>query len=82
MMGKQKLSNIKFTSCEISYINILGRTAIILACMQGYLSVVKYLVSKGADIHEPAGRGMTPMMVAFHRGHQHIMAYLMSLEED
>ena len=55
-----------------------GLTAIYLACSNGYLGVVQYFISEGADVKKAAKLGSTPLHAACQEGHVHIAEYLLS----
>ena len=80
------LNNIFLKSIEIGYfknINILIKfgadihyengKAILLACKNGNINLVKYLVEKGSDIHT---EGDLPLRVSISYGHLNIVKYL------
>jgi ankyrin repeat protein len=48
--------------------------ALMIACLQGDLSIVKLMVEKGAEINKP---GWTPLSYAATRGHTDIVKYLL-----
>lgn len=48
---------------------IQGCTALWLACHGGHLETVQTLVKHGADVDLQDNRKMSPLMVAFRKGH-------------
>lgn len=57
----------------------LGATPLYLACQEGHLHVVEYLVKDcGADVHLRAHDGMTCLHAAAHMGHHALVAWLVS----
>ena len=46
------------------------------------LSIVKYLVSQGADINQPDNEGKTPLWIASFHGHLSTVKYLVSQGAD
>lgn len=58
----------------------MGATPLYLACQEGHLHVVEYLVNEcGADVHLRAQDGMTCLHAAAHMGHQAVVVWLVSL---
>lgn len=58
-----------------------GATPLYLACQEGHLHVVEYLVKDcGADVHLRAYDGMTCLHAAAHMGHQTVALWLVSEE--
>lgn len=58
-----------------------GATPLYLACQEGHLHVVVYLVKDcGADVHLRAYDGMTCLHAAAHMGHQTVALWLVSEE--
>ncbi|OYV33139.1 MAG: hypothetical protein B7Z83_09960 [Thiomonas sp. 20-64-5] len=51
-----------------------GENALMIACLQGDLAIVKLMVEKGAEINKP---GWTPLSYAATRGHAEIVKYLL-----
>lgn len=59
----------------------IGTTPLYLACQEGHLRVVEYLVKDcGADVHLRAHDGMTCLHAAAHMGHQAVVVWLVSRE--
>lgn len=57
----------------------MGATPLYLACQEGHLHVVEYLVKDcGADVHLRAQDGMTPLHAAAHMGHHSLVVWLVS----
>ncbi|KAI4888998.1 hypothetical protein NFI96_019095 [Prochilodus magdalenae] len=57
----------------------IGATPLYLACQEGHLHVVEYLVRDcGADVHLRAQDGMTPLHAAAHMGHHSLVVWLVS----
>ncbi|KAG7228679.1 hypothetical protein INR49_008455, partial [Caranx melampygus] len=60
----------------------IGATLLYLACQEGHLHVVEYLVKDcGADVHLRAHDGMTCLHAAAHMGHQAVVVWLVSCTE-
>lgn len=58
---------------------VIGATPLYLACQEGHLDVVQYLVNEcGADVHLRAHDGMTCLHAAAHMGHQAVVVWLVS----
>ncbi|XP_010563684.1 PREDICTED: espin [Haliaeetus leucocephalus] len=56
-----------------------GATPLYLACQEGHLEIIQYLVQDcGADPHARAHDGMTPLHAAAQMGHNTIIVWLMS----
>lgn len=59
----------------------IGATPLYLACQEGHLHVVEYLVNgHGADVHLRAHDGMICLHAAAHMGHQAVVVWLVSRE--
>lgn len=57
----------------------MGATPLYLACQEGQLQVVQYLVKDcEADVHLRAYDGMTCLHAAAHMGHQAVVEWLVS----
>lgn len=57
-----------------------GATPLYLACQEGHLHLVEYLVNDcGADVHLRAHDGMTCLHAAAHMGHQAVVVWLVSI---
>ncbi|CAF1268232.1 unnamed protein product [Rotaria sordida] len=55
-----------------------NRTPLYLACFNGQLKMVKYLVENGADLYHTDKNDSTSLMIASHYGHDDIVQYLLS----
>nr|XP_021137614.1 espin [Columba livia] len=56
-----------------------GATPLYLACQEGHLEIIQYLVQDcGADPHARAHDGMTPLHAAAQMGHNTVIVWLMS----
>ena len=65
----------------VNHQTVLGATPLYLACQEGHLHVVEYLVNDcGADVHLRAHDGMTCLHAAAHMGHQAVVLWLVSRE--
>lgn len=70
--------NVPFLRCVNRQTN-MGTTPLYLACQEGNLHVVEYLVKDcGADVHLRAQDGMTPLHAAAHMGHHALVVWLVS----
>jgi ankyrin repeat protein len=49
-----------------------NRTPLELAILFGDLKTVELLLAAGADVHAPTSTGLSPMMLAFHRGRRDV----------
>ncbi|MEQ2259919.1 hypothetical protein XENORESO_000450 [Xenotaenia resolanae] len=57
----------------------MGATPLYLACQEGHLHIVQYLVKDcGADVHLRAHDGMTCLHAAAHMGHQAVVVWLVT----
>lgn len=65
----------------VNHQTVLGATPLYLACQEGHLHVVEYLMNDcGADVHLRAHDGMTCLHAAAHMGHQAVVLWLVSSE--
>uniref|UniRef100_A0A671W3U4 Espin like n=1 Tax=Sparus aurata TaxID=8175 RepID=A0A671W3U4_SPAAU len=63
----------------VNHQTVLGATPLYLACQEGHLHVVEYLVNDcGADVHLRAHDGMTCLHAAAHMGHQAVVLWLVT----
>ncbi|CAF1219356.1 unnamed protein product [Adineta steineri] len=51
-----------------------------IACSNGQLEMVKYLIENGADLYNAGANGSTSLMIACKNAHYDIVQYLLSLE--
>ncbi|KAL8198629.1 UNVERIFIED_CONTAM: hypothetical protein K2H54_018997 [Gekko kuhli] len=59
-----------------------GATPLYLACQEGHLEIIQYLVKDcGADPHIHANDGMTPLHAAAQMGHNTVIVWLMSFTD-
>lgn len=59
---------------------LMGATPLYLACQEGHLDVVEYLVKeREGDVHLRAQDGMTPLHAAAHMGHHALVTWLVSV---
>ncbi|KAJ6666205.1 hypothetical protein lerEdw1_001110 [Lerista edwardsae] len=59
-----------------------GATPLYLACQEGHLEIIQYLVKDcGADPHVRANDGMTPLHAAAQMGHNTVIVWLMSFTD-
>ena len=57
-----------------------GATPLYLACQEGHLEIIQYLVQDcGADPHACAHDGMTPLHAAAQMGHNTVIVWLVSV---
>lgn len=59
-----------------------GRKPLHYATDFGQTDVVKYLISKGADINAPDKHGLTPLMSACYEGHTSCVKILLEMGAD
>ena len=59
-----------------------GSTALIHACGQGQLSIVRMLLSHGAKVNDPAANGVTPLWAAISQGHEEVLLALLEQQVD
>jgi ankyrin repeat protein len=62
---------------RLNKVNEYGNTILHNACFKGQYEIVKYLVSKGADIKRPGAEGLTPLEIAYSEGYKDIFTFLM-----
>ena len=48
-----------------------------IACQNGHIEIVKYLVEHGADINKRNNDGWSPLLIVCFNGHIEIVKYLM-----
>jgi ankyrin repeat protein len=58
------------------------KSPLFVAAQNGHLSVVKYLIYKGADLNAKTAAGWTPLFVAAHNGHLSVVEYLVKSMAD
>ncbi|XP_067648883.1 ankyrin repeat domain-containing protein 50-like [Haliotis asinina] len=77
MMAAQQGHCKIFKLRNVSHVYLHGSKALFHACMDGHITVVKYLLSLGSvDINSIGRYGMTPLMVAALNGHTHLFDVL------
>jgi len=54
---------------NVNWVNNLGLTPLLIACIWGYVEVAQLLLEKGAEVDKPNQIGMTPLYVASQNGH-------------
>jgi ankyrin repeat protein len=59
--------------------NCFGETLLILAILEGSVSIVELLVNAGADIDLPDANGFTPLMYGILKNREDIVKYLVGL---
>ncbi|MBN8776744.1 MAG: ankyrin repeat domain-containing protein [Thiomonas arsenitoxydans] len=59
---------------HLNYLNPSDENALMIACLQGDLGIVKLIVEKGAEINKP---GWTPLSYAATRGRTEVVKYLL-----
>lgn len=59
---------------HLNQLNPYDENALMIACLQGDLDIVKLMVEKGAHVNKP---GWTPLAYAATKGHTDIVAYLL-----
>lgn len=62
--------------------NRYGRTAIHMAAMQGYLDIIKYLLSQGVEVQTQDTNGLTALHLAVWKGRLASTKYLVSQGAD
>jgi ankyrin repeat protein len=65
---------------DIHRTDSVGQTALTVACYEGHLPVVEYLVAKGLGVDESGYYGNTALMVAASRGDLTLVQYLVGNE--
>ena len=58
-----------------------GRTALGLACSEGHLDIVKYLINHGADVNHRDARGNNALDDAVRENRKDVIEYLKSLKQ-
>ncbi|WP_346836589.1 ankyrin repeat domain-containing protein [Microbulbifer sp. SAOS-129_SWC] len=61
---------------SLDYVSIKGDTPLVAASYNGHLTVVKYLIQKGATCNFPDELGNTAKSVALERGYKDIVGFL------
>lgn len=62
---------------SVNHQTVIGATPLYLACQEGHLHVVEYLVKECvADVHLRAHDGMTCLHAAAHMGHEAVVVWL------
>ncbi|KAI0982874.1 hypothetical protein GJ496_007401 [Pomphorhynchus laevis] len=54
----------------------VGRTPLFCACAKGYLDIVKFLISRGANVNATEKSGLSCLHIASTMGHDQIVLYL------
>lgn len=57
--------------------NTAGQTPLAFACMHGYYEIAKYLLDKGASVHETKKTKKNALIIAAQNGHIHIVSLLL-----
>ena len=63
---------------ELSSPNQDGRTPLHIACREGLLSVVKYLLEEGANVHQSDSNNNTPLMDAINANRFDVISLLVT----
>ena len=58
----------------------LGRTPLLVACLQGHVDAARLLLDNGAEVDRATKKGTTPLAIAEERGHSSIVAPMMEAE--
>jgi hypothetical protein len=64
--------------CELDCVDAKGRTPLIRACSEGLDEMVRFLISRGADVHVLDGEGQSCAHAAFAVGHLELGDWLIS----
>ena len=67
---------------DINKGNSNGATPLYIACKNGYIEVVKYLVEHGVDINKKDINGATTLYIAYENGHIEVVKYLVEQGAD
>ncbi|XP_009459257.1 PREDICTED: espin [Nipponia nippon] len=77
--GSHSVPVVSAPVCTLSAQTKTGATPLYLACQEGHLEIIQYLVQDcGADPHARAHDGMTPLHAAAQMGHNTVIVWLMS----
>ncbi|CAG2198846.1 unnamed protein product [Mytilus edulis] len=68
--------------CCVNTVDINGKTALFIACEEGYTEIVKLLIENNADIYKVDSEGKTPLHAACCVGNNDIVSMLMSKDLD
>lgn len=71
---------VEYGNVNVNEYNYDGRTALHLACSEGHLDIVKYLVSKNGNLTLKDKFGNTPIVCAKTHQQNHVVQYLNSLK--
>ncbi|CAG2200904.1 unnamed protein product [Mytilus edulis] len=71
-----------FNDCCLNSIDIEGKTALFIACEEGYTKIVKLLIDNNADIYKVDNHGNTPLHAACCAGNYDIVSMLISKGSD
>ena len=84
--GKGGLLSVFSKGADVNAKDDNGETALMRACANGKLEIVKYLISKGADVNAKITvgphKGLTALIGASMRGHLEVVKYLVSKGAD
>jgi len=73
------VKGIVTTSPEfIDWQNTNGVTALATASFEGHISIVQFLIDKGADVNLAAKDGRTPLLMAIYKGHMDVVKVLLA----
>jgi ankyrin repeat protein len=82
IMTSDKFELFKKYKIKLENKNNEGLTVLNLACVRGYLDIVKYLIEQSANINTLDNDHMTPLNNAVYRGYLEIVIYLLSKNAD
>ncbi|XP_076083369.1 uncharacterized protein LOC143054293 isoform X2 [Mytilus galloprovincialis] len=68
--------------CCVNTVDMNGKTALFIACEEGYTEIVKLLIENNADIYKVDSEGKTPLHAACCVGNNDIVSMLMSKDLD
>lgn len=76
------MENLRLLGWNVNGQDYDGRTALNIAASEGHLDIVKYLVSKGADLSIKDARGNDPLSDAIRENRTSTIEYISSIISD